>query len=167
MGLVDRLRRRRSGRSSVEHEARVHVAALDGEVRWSQPFRWGLLLAFDAEGSWDPPGDVGGGQVVATRTCVAVPVLHASDVELDESADPDAPVPEAHVEVVLTGVALHGQVDFAGLLECPSGRLHVGDAEEHHLVDVAPGTHRVQVRLDPGEHAERVVLALSLSGAVP
>ncbi len=162
MGVSDRLRRLRAhGPSS--YEPRVHQAVLAGEVSWSQPFHWGLLTAFDDERSWGLPADVGSHQVVATSTCVAVPVLHAQDVEIDECADTNAPMPEAEVEVVLTDVPLDGPVDFVGELQCRSGRLAVGDADEYHVVAVVPGVHRVQVRLEPKEHAKRVVFALVLS----
>ena len=118
MGLLDRLRRRPT--VADMQGIVVRTAVLDGEVRWSQPFHWGLLMAFDDRHDWEVPEGVGGSQVCATRTFLAVSVLHAQDVELDDSASPDELLPEANVEVVLRSGPLEGEVDFAGVLECPS-----------------------------------------------
>ncbi len=137
------------------------MAVLEDEVRWSQPFHWGLLTAFDDSTNWKSPGDIREGRVTATDDCLAIPVLHAQDVEFDESTDPDEPLPEAEVEVILTSRPLSGSTDYTGLLRCSSGRLQVGDADEYRLVQVPSGDLEVGVRLEPREHAERVFIALS------
>jgi hypothetical protein len=141
----------------------VHTADLQDEVRWSQPFHWGLLLAFDdaADADWEIPGDIREGHVSATPTCLAVPVLHSADVVFDEEADPDTPLPEAEVEVVLAARPLQKRPNYAGVLRCPSGQLQVGDADEYCLVQVPRGDLNVAVWLEPREHADRVVIALN------
>jgi hypothetical protein len=47
------------------------------------------------------------------------------------------------------------------LLACPSGRLCIGDAETERVVEVSPGTLRVQVSRRPVEFAEEVTLYLT------
>ncbi len=78
----------------------------------------GLLLAFDDDADWESPGAIREGQVSATPTCLAVPVLHSTDVVLEDDTDPEAPIPEALVEVVLTVRALSEPADFTGTLWC-------------------------------------------------
>lgn len=139
----------------------VHTAVLGDEVRWSQPFDWGLLVVHDHDDDWEVPRGLGGGGVVATSSCLAVPVRHAQDLQVvDVDVDEEAPPTRAQVEVVLTTRVRDGLPDHEGLLRSPSGRLQVGDAHEHHLVQVPRGDLLVQVWLQPEEHAERVVLVL-------
>lgn len=131
------------------------------EHAWEQPFRWGLLLAFDAEAPWELP-ELGGTTVSATETCIAVPVRHAADVDDDvvDGLGQDAPIPDFTVQVrclVGAGAGSVGGV-FEGHLLCPSGRLVVGDAEEERVIEVPAGRLRVQVDCAPSEHAERVTL---------
>lgn len=162
MGLLDRFRRKRVAGS--RHAPIVHTEVLVDEVQWTQPFHWGLLIAHDAAADWAVPADVGKGCVAATTSCLAVPVRHAQDVKVYDDGDEQAPLPQAEVEVVLTTRPLEVLPDYDGPLECPSGRLQVGDAHEHRLVQVPAGRHQVQVWLEPEVHAERVVIALQHRG---
>jgi hypothetical protein len=89
-------------------------------------------------------------------------VLHAADVETPEGAGPDDPIPEAQVRVTVAfNEAPHAGAEFDGLLACPSGRLCIGDAETERVVEVPPGTLRVQVSRRPVEFAEEVTLYLT------
>ena len=40
------------------------------EVRWTQPFGWGLLLAFDDEIDGELPDELGSAAVVASSSCL-------------------------------------------------------------------------------------------------
>lgn len=132
------------------------------EIQWSQPFRWGLLTAFDSERSWDLPDDVNANAVTATDTALAVQVLHSQDIEEPEDWPSDLSLPEAQVRVVVAFAESPdgAPVEFDGLLQCRSGRLAVGDAESERILDVPAGVLRIQVSLFPREFAEYVVLRL-------
>ena len=162
MGLLEFLRRSPWARS--RHVPVVHTVALHDEVRWHQPFDWGLLIAHDHDADWQVPHGVGTGGVAATTSCLAVPVRHAQDVRRLDDGDTETPLPRAEVEVVLTTRLLEGLPDYVGQLSCPTGRLQVGDAHEYRLVGVPPGELRAQVWLEPEEHATRVVIALQRAG---
>jgi len=55
-------------------------------------------------------------------------------------------------------------VEFDGSLVFPSGRLCIGDAETERVIEVPPGTLRVQVSRTPIEFAEEVTLFLTPAG---
>ena len=162
MGLLDRFRRSTEARSRPAPV--VHAEVLGDEVRWTQPFHWGLLIAHDHDAEWEVPTKVGKGYVVGTTSCLAIPVRHSQDIAICDDGDSDAPVPQAEVDVVLTTRPLEEVPDYDGPLQCPTGRLQVGDADEYRLVQVPAGDLLVQVWLDPEEHAERVVIALQRGG---
>lgn len=128
---------------------------------WEQPFRWGLLLAFDAEAPGYLP-KLGGTTVSATGTCIAVPVRQATDVDHDvlDRLGPGRSPPDFRVRVRCLAGAGTGSVGgvFDGHLRCPSGRLVVGDAEMERVIEMPAGRLRVQVECAPSEHAERVTL---------
>ena len=137
-------------------------SAAPEEVQWSQPFRWGLLTAFDSENKWDLPDDVSAGVVTATDTALAVQVRPSQDIEEPEGWPSDLGLPEVQVRVVVAFAKSpsSAHVDFEGSLQCPSGHLAIGDAENERILDVPPGRLRVQVSLFPREFAEYVVLRL-------
>ncbi|MGB0190910.1 MAG: hypothetical protein ACPF9W_08080 [Nocardioides sp.] len=132
------------------------------EEAWTQPFGWGLLMAFDAEAEWELPEGVGTEGVAASASCLAVPVHHTSDVDFPEGWPDDLPMPGAQVNVVVafTESPPGSPVHFDGNLSCPTGRLSVGDAENDRVLDVPAGTVRVQVSLFPFEDADSVVLRI-------
>ena len=132
------------------------------EIQWSQPFRWGLLTAFDSERSWGLPDDVTANAVTATDTALAVQVRHSQDIEEPEDWPSDLNLPEAQVRVVVAFAESPdgAPVEFDGFLQCQSGRLAVGDAEDERILHVPAGVLRVQVSLFPREFAEYVVLRL-------
>ena len=143
------------------------------ESRWVQPFRWGLLMAFDAQEPWELPETfweaLGDGRArdperpQASSTCLTVPVLHSQDVEVPDDFPADEPLPEAVVEVVVAVPEEPGDGAFECLIQCPSGRLTVGDAENERVVDVPAGTLRVGVLQDPPRFAERVRLQVTVA----
>lgn len=163
VGLLDRFWR--SGPGRARQLPVVRTAVLDDEVRWSQPFDWGLLVVHDHDADWEVPRGLSGGGVVATSSCLAIPVRHAQDLQVvDVDVDEEAPPTRAQVEVVLTTRSRDDVPDHVRPLRSPSGRLQVGDAHEHHVVQVPAGDLLVEVWLQPEEHAERVVIALHRLG---
>lgn len=85
-------------------------------------------------------------------------VIHAQDYDFERTPDDD-PEPWSTVRVRLVvgnGPPENATVDFDGPLACPSGRLHVGDAENKRIIAVPAGTRRVRIGLRPHQHAERV-----------
>lgn len=131
------------------------------QVEWTQPFHWGLLLAYDQDADFQTPDLDRAGSVAATASCLAVPVRHAQDIDYPEDVAPDAVLPWSEVTVtVVVGEPLPSPAEFEARLRCPSGRLVVGDAEQERVVEVPPGEVLVQVVRDGGQHAERVTLSL-------
>ncbi len=128
------------------------------ETRWTQPFHWSVLTAGDADRPWDVPA-LSGNSVTASPTCLVVPVLHAQDVEVPDTADPDDLLPLAHVEVILhVGGPPLADAEFTAHLLCDSGRLKVGDAEAEREVEIPSGAVRIDVARAPVEFAEVVRL---------
>lgn len=128
---------------------------------WKQPFQWGLLLAFDSEADWNLPEGVGTDGIVSSATCIAVPVLHAQDVEIPDDWPDDEDVPDAEVEVTVTIGSLPSGAEFVGTLACPSGRLNVGDGESSRVLDVPAGVLAVAVSREPIQFAESVTITVS------
>ena len=105
------------------------------------------------------PYEIGGSDIRASDTSLAVPVRHAADVEIDETPLPDGPSSaEVEVRVLLAEQDSAGSVQFDGVLPSPSGQLLIGDAESERAVTVPAGMVRIRVRLEPAEHAEVVTL---------
>jgi hypothetical protein len=129
-------------------------------------------MAFDAEAPWElPPSFWPEGQgerpvqdpdaPQASATCLTVPVLHSQDIDVPDDYPPDEPLPEAQVEVVVSVVDSPQACPYEFVIECPSGRLNVGDAECERVLGVPAGDIRVGVRQDPPQFAERVLLEIS------
>ena len=124
-------------------------------------------MAFDAETPWELPAwfaDWPGGPTddpQAFSTCLTVPVLSSQDIEVREDYPPDEPLPEARVEVLVRVVDSPRWCPHEFLIECPTGRLSVGDAEVERVLDVIAGTVRIGVWQDPPQFAERVLLEIS------
>jgi hypothetical protein len=89
-------------------------------------------------------------------------VRHSQDIEGPEDWPSDLSLPEVQVRVVVAfAESPDGEpVEFEGSLQCQSGRLAVGDAENERVLDVPAGKLRTQVSLFPREFAEYVVLRL-------
>jgi hypothetical protein len=128
---------------------------------WSQPFQWGVLLAFDSEAAWRLPADVGTDAIASSGTCIAVPVLHAQDVEIPDDWPDDDDVPDADVRVTVTLGSAPAVAEFVGTLACPSGRLTVGDADSSRELHVPGGVLTVAVSREPMQFAESVTITLS------
>jgi len=143
-------------------EVRTVSSAARSDVQWSQPFRWGLLTAFDSDSRWDLPDDVSTDVVTSTDTALAVQVRHSQDIEEPEDWPRDLSLPEAQVRVVVAFAESpdSAPVEAETVLRCESGHLAVGDAENERVLDVPAGLLRVQVSLFPREFAEYVVLRL-------
>jgi hypothetical protein len=141
---------------SIRHHARV----IETET-WKQPFQSGLLLAFDDEADWSLPEGVGTDGIASSATCIAVPVLHAQDVEIPDDWPDDEDAPEAEVEVTVALGSAPPGAEFVGTLACPSGRLNVGDAESSRVFDVPVGVLAVAVSREPTQFAESVTITVS------
>jgi hypothetical protein len=127
--------------------------------RWVQPFRWGILLAFDDQAEWELPAASPSNAVAASPTCLTVPVLHAQDIDTPEDVDPDGLLPEAQVTVtVIVSDVVESAAEFVGVLSCPSGLLRFGDAENGRVIVVPAGQLRVSVTREPVEFAEQVTI---------
>ena len=128
---------------------------LDGETpnggfRLDWPFGWGLLLIGDGA-SQELPSIRRGVAVTATGSVIAVGVRHAQDVE------PGSAIHEFHVSVeVRVGQPADRSHCFDCLIDVPSGRITLGDADREEEVDVGPGRWRVQVALEPEDLPEHV-----------
>ena len=133
---------------------------------WSQPFRWGLLMAFDDDNDWVLPEGIGGGGVYATSTCLAVTVLHAQDVEVPDDWPDDAEIPEAQVRLTLiVDDEVPGtEPEYDGTFLCPSGRLSLGDAETSQVHQVPAGPLRLRVWREPVQYSEAVTIHVSAPG---
>lgn len=133
------------------------------QLEWTQPFRWGLLLAFDERESFDLPTNLGDEAITSSASCLAVPVLHAADIDIPDDWPEDVALPSAMVTVaVVVGKPIPSDdaVEFDGQLNCPSGRLAIGDAENERVVDVPRGPVRVQVIREPLEYASHVTMRI-------
>lgn len=128
---------------------------------WKQPFEWGVLLAFDDGAKGSLPAGIGAERIVATATCVAVPVLHAQDVEIPDDWPDDQELPPAEVEVSVMLGAVPANAEWVGPLDCPTGRLSVGDANSSRVLDVPSGRLTVAVSREPVRYAERVTITLT------
>ena len=124
-------------------------------------------MAFDAEAPWTLPdwfSAKGAGpldQPVASSTCLAVPVLHSQDIEIPDNYPADEPLPEAQVQVLVTVVDRPQGCPHEILIECPSGRLSLGDSEVERVLDLRAGTLRIGVWSNDAQFAERVLLEVS------
>jgi len=136
------------------------VRVTDGAT-WRQAFRWGLLLAFDDQAEWALPEGVGSGAILASSTCLAVPVLHAQDVEVPGDWPEDEALPEAEVEVRVVLGVIPDEAEFVGVLECPSGRLNVGDADFSQVLGVPVGLLALSVTREPVKFAESVTITIA------
>jgi hypothetical protein len=123
--------------------------------RVHRPFVWGILLIGDSA-SPGVPATEPGVAVVATRTVVAIGVRHAQDVDF-EPADDGQEVPQFSVTVeVRLGQLAETAVHFDDVIEVPSGRITVGDADREQSLLVTPGPWRIQLALTPEDQAEKV-----------
>lgn len=148
------------------------IAAGEGEgeggvIVWTRSFAWGCLLVHDAEAEFIVPEGLGAGFASASPTVLAVPVLHQQDRLVAAGWPQDLDLPWAHVDVYVcfSRTPAEDVVQFECLVDCPSGRLLVGDADEEREITVAPGRARIQVGLAADQHADVVVLRLLAGGA--
>ncbi|MDQ1306205.1 MAG: hypothetical protein QG671_2037 [Actinomycetota bacterium] len=139
------------------------LGAVDDQ-RWIQPFVWGLLTIYDAEADVEIPDITGDDDISASTTMIAVPVLHGADVEIPEDTDPNEPIPPAQVTVTVVGRELDTPAEFTGQLDCPSGRLAIGDLENKRVAHVPTGTLLVDIQREPRKFTEHVTLSIRSSG---
>ena len=125
---------------------------------WTRPFHWGVLIICDSLGPIDLP-ELQKGQIVgATDNCILVSVRHAQDFDT-EGMDlaPDDIVPWSYVTVrCATGREPKGAVQFIGSVQCSSGKLTLGDADESVEVEVKPGRVALAISYSPNDFPEIV-----------
>ncbi len=118
------------------------------------------MTAFDDKHRWELPEGLGGDEVLASPTCLAVPVRHAYDVQIPEDIGADDSIPQAQVEVVvIVGSAVASEPEFVCVLECASGDLNIGDAEIERVIQVPAGPVRIEVVRDRVD-ADHVMLSV-------
>jgi hypothetical protein len=141
----------------------AQISGHQGEpLVWTRSFAWGSLLVHDPGAEFIVPEGIGSGSASASSTVLAVPVLHQQDRDTPTGWPEDLFLPWAHVDVYVSfrRTPPDDVVQFECVLDCPSGHLLIGDADEERDVSVAPGRVRVQVGLVPDQHADVVVLRL-------
>lgn len=115
-------------------------------------FNWGILMLSDGD-SKDVPEFDHGSTFATTPHALVVAVRHAQDVDyeaLDLGSDDVIPPAEVSVRVAPGGPE---NADFSCVLDLPSGRLRVGDADHEDAVMVPPGRYSFAVTLDDIDHA--------------
>jgi hypothetical protein len=132
------------------------------DVTLQRPFGWGVLFLGDSDAE---PIDVDPDTIVTwgrEDQTLAVLVRHAQDVDADvlDALDDDDKVPLVEVTVNVHWTPV-GTADAEGIIAIPSGVLVIGDADHEEPFAVTPGRWRVQVSLEPQEHAEHVDLWLT------
>lgn len=120
----------------------------------ARPFNWGVVLVSD-QLTDDIPSSSEGGFSPSTQA-LAIAVRHAQDVDDDLDLQPDDAVPPFVVRVCAQEGRADRCPDFACEIAVPSGTLAIGDAEEEALVELQPGTYRIEVAVDNVEHPESV-----------
>lgn len=126
----------------------------DQRVHRSRPFHWGAIYISDAEceTEFDIDFHTGEGPVLSTASHVAVLVVHAGTVdEGDGDVTLDIRVKDQPVD------GLPYEVAF----EVPSGRLHVGDADESEEVALRSGRWLLQFDVDDPAEAHLVEVVMS------
>jgi hypothetical protein len=129
------------------------------DVTLQRAFGWGVLFLGDSNAEpidVDPDSIVTWGREDQT---VAVLVRHAQDVDADvvDALDDDDEVPLVQVTVNVHWFPAD-TAGAEGFVAVPSGVLVIGDADLEESLAVTPGRWRVEVSLEPQEHAERVDL---------
>jgi hypothetical protein len=136
-------------------------ASVDG-VTLQRAFGWGVLFFGDSNAQ---PAGMDADAVVTWGSedeAVAVLVRHAQDIDADvlDALDDDQEAPLVEITVSVHWGATDS-ADADGFIAVPSGVLVIGDADWEEPLAVLPGRWRVQVSLEPEEHAERVDLWLT------
>jgi hypothetical protein len=126
----------------------------DQHVRRNRPFYWGAIYISDADCQVDFDIDFhsGAGPVLATASHVAVVVTHAGTVDEDEA--------DVTVDLRVKAQRTEGMPHEA-VLEVPSGRLYVGDADGDDELALTPGRWLLQFALDDPEEARHVEIVVS------
>jgi hypothetical protein len=119
-----------------------------------RPYYWGAIYISDAECDADFDIDFhnGVGPVLSTASHVAVLVVHAGTVDEGEA--------DVLLEVLVTSHRADG-LEHEVVLDVPSGRLNVGDADDSDHVALEPGRWRLQFGVDDPAEAHHVRLVIS------
>jgi hypothetical protein len=119
------------------------------------------LAICDASHGTDIPDLGPGGRVGISTHALSISVRHAADNDIgvldDEGYGVLATVTVLYSAGPVSGVAL--EIDT--IIQIPSVRLEVGDADENAVVELSPGSWRLQVALKPPDHAEEVCVWLT------
>ena len=139
---------------------------MEAQIQLERAFYWGIVIVGDAEDADIEELPAGWG-VRSARRCVAIPVRHAHDVEPSAVTDGGSG-PSFKVSVTVVRAAGNETLpagDADTVIEVPSGRLSIGDADDMTTVEVRPGRLRIVVVVSPAEDAERMELTLRSQAA--
>lgn len=123
------------------------------EQRQVRPFWWGAIFICDsAQFEPDDHDFSQGGPVWATPDHVAVATVHARAVAPEEAA----------VELVLQILdEPTDQAPYTAVINVPSGKLNIGDADGSRDLQLHPGRWRLEINVDTPLDPSTVEIALS------
>jgi hypothetical protein len=126
-----------------------------------RPFHWGIVLLGDSSADLDLNADATD-NIRTGRHHLAIAVRHAQDVDDEPDVALDQPIPPFEVTVSCR-VQPHAETDaqFSAVLNVPSGRISLGDADEEIYFNVSPGGWLVQLTWQPADHPEHVDVRVS------
>ncbi len=125
-----------------------------------RPFEWGIIIAVDSESDDDLPALERGRPFVAGDSSLVVLVRHAQDTAADLATfGPQDQVPPFLVAVrCWVDASPPHSPTFQVLLNLPSGRVTIGDAEQWDTLELPPGAWSVSARTSPSHCPEQVDL---------
>ncbi len=122
-----------------------------------RPFHWGIVVVAVEPPTGDIPAVVGDTLVVANAHSLIILVRHAQDIE---SLDGEYDFAEAEVTVrQMVGPMsspASGRVVYEGVLDVPSGRLSVGDADDWVILPAHHGANTAVVSVEAGVPADEL-----------
>jgi hypothetical protein len=130
-------------------------------LKVTRSFGWGFLAISDASHSGDIPELGPGGRVGISPQALGIAVRHALDNDIHVLDDEGYGVLATVTVLCSAGLASDVALEIDTVMQIPSGRLQVGDPDENAVVELSPGAWRIQVALNPPDHAEEVRVWLS------
>jgi hypothetical protein len=116
------------------------------EVTLTRPWHWGIALIFDQDG--DAP-DVNPEELVSLGPSgVVILVRHAQDSIESSDGDWNWATASLHVRLLAEIEPTPRAIACDAMLQTPTGRLDLGDADGYLTVSVDPGRTRVVVSVE-------------------
>ncbi len=121
-----------------------------------RPFHWGIVIIVgdDWDGESEVPVFDPDRMVAANDFAVTIAVRHAQDTDEVETGDDGVEYVKFAEASVVARLLDSSPTDegrrevFSGVIDVPSGRLSIGDADEETIVTAHQGTNRVIVSVD-------------------